>query len=376
MNSEKLSLKGKNAIVTGSSMGIGQAIAVRLAAEGANVIINARGEQALNETLALTNTLPGKVIACCGSVSDFDFAGQLIQSCLDHFGSIDALINCAGIAEPEGTSILNIDPKDWQQLIDVHLHATFNTCRHAAPIMAKQGYGAIINTSSHAFLGMYGGTGYASGKGAVTSLSYAMAMDLKEHKVRVNVVCPGAKTRLSTGDDYEKLIKDLNSRGLLDDSLMEASLNPPDPSYVSSLYAYLISDAAQEISGRVFWGAGGYVGHFHRNPDQLLGFKNHEFNPPWTIEELDKKLTNKINTPEELFQVLYSGKNLHLLFRQKILIKLAGSALMKWLQSKQKNNLHCEKLELKNFCAQLKQINNTYRIQSFNQSCTFTWIKQ
>src|SRR5699024_10434612 len=133
----------------------------------------------------------------------------------------------------------------------------------AAPIMAKQKHGAIINTSSHAFLGMYGGTGYAAGKGATNSLTWAMAMDLKEHGVRVNAICPGAKTRLSTGDDYEELIKNLNQRGLLNDSLMDQSLNPPDPSYVAALYAYLVSDAAQDISGRLFWAAGGYLGMFH-----------------------------------------------------------------------------------------------------------------
>ena len=93
----------------------------------------------------------------------------------------------------------------------------FETCRAAAPHMVRQGSGAIVNTSSFAFLGDYGGTGYPGGKGGVNGLTLAIAAELKEHGVRANVVCPGAKTRLSTGPEYEDHIATLNRRGLLDD---------------------------------------------------------------------------------------------------------------------------------------------------------------
>ena len=332
-----LSLQGKRVVITGSSMGIGQAVAIRLAQEGAHVVINGRGEAALQDTLASIHSRGGEVVASCGSVADFDYAGELIQTCVRSYGGIDALINCAGIAEPHGSNILDIDPAAWRQLIDVHLHGTFNTCRHAAPIMAQQQRGSIINTSSHAFLGMYGGTGYASGKGATNSLSWAMAMDLKEHGVNVNVVCPGAKTRLSTGDDYEQLIKRLNQRGLLDDSLMEASLNPAGPDYVASLYAFLVSDAARTISGRVFWGSGGYMGLFHRNADELLAMRDHQTFPPWSLEELVQKLQAPgLHQPEALFNVVLKSRNSRLLVRQQLLVQLANSRLVKWLQSLQR----------------------------------------
>ena len=307
-------------------MGIGQAVAIKLAQEGAKVVLNARGEEALLETLGAIKAVGGDAVACCGSVADYDFAGVLIRHCIDHFGGLDALINCAGIAEPQGTSILNIPPKDWQQLIEVHLNGTFNTCQHASAAMAERGCGTIINTGSHAFLGMYGGTGYAAGKGATNSLSLAMAMDLREHNINVNVICPGAKTRLSSGDDYEELIEDLNKRGLLEDELKEASLNPPDPTYVAALYAYLVSDDAKHISGRVFWGAGGYLGLFHRNSDQLLGFKNHETKPPWTHDEFDSMLKKPlIQNPEALYNVLIDAGPLRLSAKQKLLVKIANT---------------------------------------------------
>ncbi|MCB1616730.1 MAG: SDR family oxidoreductase [Pseudomonadales bacterium] len=326
-------LEGKNIIVTGSSMGIGQAVAITLAEEGANVVLNARGQQGLSETMALmpANRI-GKVVSYCGSVADYALAGQLVESCMDHFGHIDGLINCAGIAEPQGSSILDIAVEDWQELINVHLHGTFNTCRHAAPLMKQQGHGSIINTSSHAFMGMYGGTGYAAGKGGTNSLSLALSMDLKEHGINVNVICPGAKTRLSTGEDYENLIGDLNRRGLLDDSLMEASLNPPDPSYVAPLYAYLASSHAKEITGRIFWAAGGYIGLFHRNPDQLLAFKDHETSPPWKMQELITKLHRKdLQKIEETCNVILSTNNCRLLVKQKLLLKIANAAPVQWL---------------------------------------------
>ena len=91
--------------------------------------------------------------------------------------------------------------------------------------MAAQGHGAIINTSSVAFLGDYGGTGYPAGKGAVNALTMAIAAELKAYGVRANVVCPGARTRLSTGVEYEKHIADLHRRGLLDEVTMRASLD-------------------------------------------------------------------------------------------------------------------------------------------------------
>lgn len=319
-------LQGKSIVVTGSSMGIGQAVAIRLAQEGANVVVNARGMDALKETLELINSDGEQAVASCGSVADFDYAGKLIQTCVDHFGRIDGLINCAGIIEPQGTSITNIELADWQQLIDVHLHGTFNTCRHAAPLMKAQGSGSIINTSSHAFLGMYGGTGYAAGKGATNSLSLAMAMYLKEYGVNVNVVCPGAKTRISTGEDYEQLIDNLNERGLLDDAMKEHSLNPADPSYVASLYAYLMTDAAKQISGRVFWGMGGYVGVFHRNDDQLIAFKDHDFFAPWQLDELAKQFTDKRwQKPEQLYNVLGHLGPFRFAAKQQTLLKLVNS---------------------------------------------------
>lgn len=288
-------LVGRRVVVTGSSMGIGKAVALRLAKEGARVVVNARNSRALEELIEEINDFGGEALSFVGSVSDYDKAGELIARCVGAWGGIDVLINCAGIAEPGGTSILNIDPDQWQQLIDIHLHGTFNTCRQAAPIMAGQGGGSIINTSSHAFFGMYGGTGYAAGKGATNSLSNAMAVDLAACGIDVNVVCPGAKTRLSTGDDYVELIESLHSRGALSDERRASALNPADPEYVASLYALLASDLSKGITGQIFWGSGGYIGCFNPNEQEVLAAMSIEANPPWEVKALWGVVSSALN---------------------------------------------------------------------------------
>ncbi|MFK7975728.1 MAG: SDR family NAD(P)-dependent oxidoreductase [Halioglobus sp.] len=269
-------LAGRRIVITGASRGIGRAVAQRVLAEGARVVINGRDERALAETAsALHEDIQGEFVVSAGSVGEFGYAEALISTCVDYYGGIDVLINCAGIAEPAGTSILDIDSGDWQELIDVHLTGTFNTCRNAAPLMARQGYGAIINTSSHAFLGLYGGTGYAASKGGTNSLSLAMANDLAEKGVDVNVVCPGAKTRLSTGDDFVAQIERLHRRGSLSDERRASALNPASPDYVASLYAALASVDMAGVSGRMYWGSGGYMGTFSENEQAVLCAMDH-----------------------------------------------------------------------------------------------------
>jgi NAD(P)-dependent dehydrogenase (short-subunit alcohol dehydrogenase family) len=195
-------------------------------------------------------------------------------------------VNCAGTAEPGGSSILNATTKAWRELIDSHLTSTFETCRAVAPHMVERGRGAIVNTSSHAFTGIYGGTGYPAGKGGVTSLTLAIAAELKEHGIRANVVCPGARTRLSSGEEYERHIESLFERKLLDAATRHGSLHPGPPEYVAPLYAFLASDLAAGITGEIFAGAGGYLGRFPRPEARLLAWRDHESNPPRSLPEI------------------------------------------------------------------------------------------
>jgi NAD(P)-dependent dehydrogenase (short-subunit alcohol dehydrogenase family) len=268
--------------VVGGSRGIGLAVAELLAAHGAGVVINGRDSGAVAEVAQRITGAVGRP----GSPAEPAVADALVDTCVQEFGRIDILVNCAGTAEPAGSSILNITSAQFHDLLDAHLGTVFETCRAAAPKMVAQGGGAIVNTSSFAFLGDYGGTGYPAGKGAVNGLTLAIAAELKENRVRANVVCPGARTRLSTGPDYETQIVELNRRGLLDDVTMQGALDAAPPKYVAPTYAYLVSDLAKDVTGQIFIAAGGFVGRFDRQTPSLLGYRDHHDSPPWMVAEI------------------------------------------------------------------------------------------
>ncbi len=279
-------LAGFGIVVAGGSRGIGAAVSAKLAECGAGVVVNGRDAHAVESTVATITEAGGRAVAHAGSAAEESVADDLIALCEKQFGAIDALVNCAGTAEPLGSSILNVTTAQFRDLIDVHLGTVFATCRAAAPKMVARGRGALVNTSSFAFLGDYGGTGYPAGKGAVNGLTMAIAAELAEHGVRANVVCPGARTRLSTGADYEQQIESLRRRGMLDEVSAQGALDAAPAEYVAPMYAYLVSDLAAKVSGQIFIAAGGFVGRFDRPTPSLLAYRDHHDSPPWSVDEI------------------------------------------------------------------------------------------
>ena len=272
--------------MVGGTRGVGLAVAELLAGLGAGVVVNGRDPDV---TRIAAERVSG--VAHAGSPAEPAVADALIDTCVREFGNISILVNCAGTAEPVGSSILNVTSAQFRELLDAHLGTVFETCRAAAPKMVAQGGGAIVNTSSFAFLGDYGGTGYPAGKGGVNGLTLAIAAELKEHRVRANVVCPGAKTRLSTGADYEQHITSLNQRGLLDDTSYQGALDAAPPEYVAPTYGYLASDAARDVTGRIFIAAGGFLGEFTRPAPGFIAYRDHHTAPPWTVDDIESAVS-------------------------------------------------------------------------------------
>jgi NAD(P)-dependent dehydrogenase (short-subunit alcohol dehydrogenase family) len=285
-----LPLNGFGAVVVGGSRGIGAAVATLLAELGAGVVVNGRDADSVDETVGSITAAGGLALGLPGSAADEETATALIALCENEFGRINALVNCAGAAEPTGSSILTITPADFRDLINIHLGTVFATCRAAAPRMVAHGGGSIVNTSSFAYLGDYGGTGYPAGKGAVNGLTMAIAAELAEHGVRANVVCPGARTRLSTGADYEAHIESLRRRGMLDEVSAQGALDAAPAEYVAPTYAYLVSDLSVRLTGQILIAAGGFVGRFDRPSPTLLGYRDHHGAPPWSLAEIDTML--------------------------------------------------------------------------------------
>jgi NAD(P)-dependent dehydrogenase (short-subunit alcohol dehydrogenase family) len=286
-------LEGRAAVVVGGTRGIGREVSALLASCGASVVVNGRDPDAAQETASAITLAGGRALAHPGSPSDETTATALVGTCVDEFGRIDILINCAGVAGRHNSTILDATTAEFAEFLDSHLWTVFQTCRAAAPRMVEQGSGAIINTSSFAFLGDYGGTGYPAGKGAVNSFTMAIAGQLKPFGVRANVICPGGKTRISTGPEYESHIADLNRRGLLDDAMTAIALDAPPAEYAAPIYAYLASEMAAGITGEIFVAAGGFVGRFERPTQTLIAYRDHTDSPPWSITEINEMVTRE-----------------------------------------------------------------------------------
>lgn len=279
-------LEGRVVVVTGSSRGIGYAVAAELVAQGARVVVNGRDAAVVDAAVEeLVADAPGAAVGVAGSAAEPAVAQALMDAAAE-LGGLTDLVACAGTAEPTGSSILTVTPEQWQDLIDAHLTSAFQVARLAGPLLVERGGGSIVLTGSHAFTGSYGGSGYPAAKGATVSLGLAMAAELRDHGVRVNTVCPGARTRLSTGDDYEAQIEDLHRRGILDDLTRMGSLDPAGPEYVARLYAFLLSDLAADITGQTYVGSGCFLGRFARPEAEMITWADHHTTPPLTLEQI------------------------------------------------------------------------------------------
>ena len=279
---------GKVAIVTGAGRGIGRSHALLLASEGAAVVVNDLGGSAGGEGNDATPAQQvvdeitikgGRAVANYDSVSSWTGAEALIQQAVNEFGRLDVLVNNAGILRDKMS--FNMDEDEWDAVIDVHLKGHFAPSRFAAahwraqakatgePVNAK-----IVNTASES--GLYGNAGqanYAAAKAGIASLTIVMARELERSGVRVNAICPVARTRLTEGvagaGDFMKA--------------KEGEFDRFAPENISAVAGWLASDLSAGVTGQVLKVMGGQV--------QLLrGWRpitESTDDKPWTIASID-----------------------------------------------------------------------------------------
>ncbi|MFD2082705.1 NAD(P)-dependent dehydrogenase, short-chain alcohol dehydrogenase family [Actinopolymorpha cephalotaxi] len=188
---------GRTALVTGAGSGIGRAVALAFAAEGANVVVAGRRPEPLEETVALIEHAGGdhgKAMTFPADVSSAVDATVLVQAAVDTFGSLDVAVNNAGVLRGGGTSLADLPEADWQAQLDINVTGVFHALQAQIRQMRTQpGGGSIVNIASQ--LGMHarrpGTAAYATTKAAVTALSRAAALDHAGEGVRINVVSPG-----------------------------------------------------------------------------------------------------------------------------------------------------------------------------------------
>lgn len=244
-------LKDKVAIVTGGTRGIGRAIALKLAHEGANIVINYRNsDKEAEELKAILEEKGVKVLTVKCDISNFEDSKNFIDKCKEVFGKIDILVNNAGITKD--TLIMRMKEEDFDSVIDVNLKGTFNCAKHASAIMLKQRFGKIINmTSVVGIAGNAGQVNYAASKAGVIGLTKSLAKELGSRGITVNAVAPGFINTDMTASLSEKVKE-------------EASKNIPlkrlgEPEDVANLVGFLASDAANYITGQVVNVDGGMV---------------------------------------------------------------------------------------------------------------------
>lgn len=184
-------LNGKVAIVTGGAKGIGKAITVALAQEGAKVVINYNSSKEAAENLVNELGKDGHdVYAVQADVSKVEDANRLVEEAVNHFGKVDILVNNAGITRDRTFKKLNRE--DWERVIDVNLSSVFNTTSAVLPYITEAEEGRIISISS--IIGQAGGfgqTNYSAAKAGMLGFTKSLALELAKTNVTVNAICPG-----------------------------------------------------------------------------------------------------------------------------------------------------------------------------------------
>ena len=287
-------LKGKVCIVTGSGQGIGRGIALAMAKEGATVITNNRQsgtEGGDAETTASDITRQGgKAVPFFGDVSKSEVAKKLIQYAADQFGGLDILVNNAGAGV--GGSIWKATEEAFNTAIDTHLRSAFLCTRFALDVMKVKKWGRIINCTSGSWLGTPGLCVYSAAKAGIVGLTRSVAADIQGSGITCNAYHPFSYSRLvskTPNEEANSVIIRRYKLGLIDKEEFEWQSNPPPPEAVGPFIAYLATDQAGTINGKVFYVSGGKVS-LYSEPVKVRTIQKKEGS--WTAEELIDQVPN------------------------------------------------------------------------------------
>ncbi|SES40360.1 3-oxoacyl-ACP reductase FabG [Salipaludibacillus aurantiacus] len=243
-------LQGKTAIVTGAGRGIGKSTALTFAKEGANVVVADLNEEDINQVVQEIEADGGKAVSQSVNVTDREAVKSLIDYSKEIYGSVDIVVNNAGITAD--AQLLKMEEDQWDRVIDVNLKGVFNISQAAAAVMKEQNGGVILNASSVVgTYGNFGQTNYAATKWGVNGMTKTWAKELGRFNVRVNAVAPGFVLTPMTEKMPDKVLDMMKDKSVLKD------LGKPED--IANAYLFLASDEARFITGEVLSVDGGVV---------------------------------------------------------------------------------------------------------------------
>ena len=230
------------AIVTGAGQGMGRAVAMRLSADGARVVVNDVNEEAAARAAKGIQDAGGKAIAVAGDVTSSGDVADVVRTALDTYGRIDILVNNAGVLRP--TKVIDIEEDEWDWVIAVNLKGTYLCSRAVLPAMRETGWGRIVNFSSTAgkSTSTVGGAHYTAAKAGILGFTRHLAREAAGYGITVNAVCPG----LINTEMVRGTIPDEQARAYADSFPIQRM---GEPSEVAELVAFLASDRAAYITG-------------------------------------------------------------------------------------------------------------------------------
>ena len=247
-----MKLKDKVALVTGSSRGVGKAIALAYAKEGAKVMVNyTSNEKAANEVLETIQKMGGQARMFKADVAKKAEAQALVQATVDAFGGLDILVNNAGFTRP--AMMLKMSEEQWDAVVDIHLKGAWLCAQAAAPHMIAKNGGKIINVTSVAgMVGTVGQINYSAAKGGVISMTKSMARELARNNICANVISLG----IVPTDMSEKITTDEKLKEIYMNRILLKRFGEPEE--LTPAFVFLASDEAGYITGQLLAVDGGY----------------------------------------------------------------------------------------------------------------------
>jgi len=245
-------LQDKVAVVTGSSRGVGRAVASAFGREGAKVVVNyTSNEAAANEVVQTVETAGSEATAFRADVAKKAEAESLVRHAVERFGRLDILVNNAGFGRP--AMMLKMTEAQWDEVVDIHLKGTFLCSQAAAVHMKEQNAGKIINVMSVAGLvGTVGQINYSAAKGGVLSMTKSMARELARYNICANVISLG----IVATDMTEKIRSDEKLRDIYMNRILLKRFGEPED--IAPAFVFMASDESNYITGQLLCVDGGY----------------------------------------------------------------------------------------------------------------------